>query len=173
MRVSRRRSRSHAAPSWTTPVSVSQNDTVAKACALMVGNRLHILPVVDGSGLVVGIIGVSDVIDAIDTKKEKEGLTLEVSGLSSGDQDLYDATYFLVGKAAQRLLKMAHRNSGVLKIHVQRYESGGRVKYSLRTRLVSGPPINITVNDYGWDYARCLSHILEVYEGRLEKLRER
>ncbi|WP_188680082.1 CBS domain-containing protein [Thermogymnomonas acidicola] len=154
------------------PVSVSQNDTVAKACALMVGNRLHILPVVDGSGLVVGIIGVSDVIDAIDTKKEKEGLTLEVSGLSSGDQDLYDATYFLVGKAAQRLLKMAHRNSGVLKIHVQRYESGGRVKYSLRTRLVSGP-INITVNDYGWDYARCLSHILEVYEGRLEKLRER
>ena len=151
--------------------AVNLHDDVVKAADIMNKYYLHIVPVVDDDNKINGVIGMNDLLDLITPSANNEGLLVNVTGLDHGDDDLYDITYFLTDKFAQRFLRLAGVSYGTFNIHVIRYKTEGSVKYSLRTRLSAGKYF-MSINSYGWNFGRCLSEILDDYENRLKKIKE-
>ncbi|MFG1519207.1 MAG: CBS domain-containing protein [Thermoplasmataceae archaeon] len=151
--------------------SVSIHDNVVEAAKIMNKYYLHIVPVLDENNKINGVIGMNDLLDLITPAENNEGLLVNVTGLDHNDDDLYDITYFLTDKFAQRFLRIAGVPYGTFDIHVIRYKTEGSVKYSLRTRLSAGKYF-MSINSYGWNFGRCLSEILDDYESRLRKIKE-
>lgn len=154
------------------PSSVKLFDSVKSTLEVMTGHNLHVVPVVSEDQRVVGVVDVSDVLDLITPSGEKEGILIEVSGLTPDDDDLYDITYFLASKFITKFAKITGHNSGKVNIHVIKYKESGATKYSVRTRLMSGS-ISMTQNYADWNFGKCLSAIFDGYESRLRKDKER
>ncbi len=149
-------------------VSVKESDSLSDCSNLMISNKLHLVPVIDRNRKLVGVIENSDIIDMLAGRYSEGGLLISVSGLESGEEALYDATYFLGEKFAQRFARFTGHKNGTFSIHVIKYRTEGEVKYSLRTRLHSGN-ISMSLDSHDWNYAKCLSDIFDVYEKRLKK----
>ncbi len=147
---------------WVYP-----EDSITKAAALMTQYRLHIVPVVDEEMHLEGIVGVSDIIDSID-QREKEGILIVVSGVEPDERDIYDITYSMASKFLLRLSRITGIKHGKFNIHVAKYMSEGRVKYSVRTKIIA-EPLNMNLDYFHWNYGKCLSAIFEAYEERLKK----
>jgi len=155
-----------------SPLSVKLFDPVKESSELMAKHNVHIIPVVDDEQRVVGIVGVSDILDLISPGEEKEGVLIEVSGLTPDDDDLYDITYFLSSKFTTKFAKLSGHNTGKLNIHVIKYKESGGIKYSIRTRLMSGN-ISMTESSADWNFGKCLSAVFDGYEARIRKEKER
>lgn len=149
-------------------VSVDENDTLSACSEKMVKNGLHVIAVSDRNGKLVGVIENSDIIDFIAGRYTEGGLLVTVSGLESAEESLMDASFFLGDKFVQRFARLTGHKNGTLNIHVIKYKSEGETKYSIRTRLLSGN-ITMSLDSFGWNYAKCLSEIFDVYEKRLKK----
>jgi CBS domain-containing protein len=156
----------------SAPISVTKEATIAECSRILLENRLHIVPVVDDDGRPVGVVDVSDIVNAVDTGKEKSGILVQVSGLGPWDDDLYDTIFFESGKFISRLQKLSGIANGTFTIHVTKYENGGKVKYSVRTKLFGGN-FNMSVDDYDWNFGKCISRIFETYENRIKKSKVR
>lgn len=153
-------------------VSVSPKTTIDQCSRLMVDNKIRSVPVVDGNGKILGVVGASDIIGIISTGENKGGILIQVSGLDAWDDELYDILYFNASKLVSRLPKMAGIRGGNLDFHIAKYHSEGRIKYSVRSRLAGGS-IKLSVNDYDWNFGKCIDRIIETYENRLTKIREK
>lgn len=153
-------------------VNVEPKTSVDKCAELMVNNNLKSIPVTDEGGSVVGIVGASDIIGMISTGESKGGILIQVSGLDAWDDDLYDILYFNASKFITKLPKLAGVKGGSFDFHVAKYHSEGRIKYSIRSRFVGGY-INMSVNDYDWNFGKCMDKIIETYENRLLKRKEK
>jgi CBS domain-containing protein len=154
------------------PISVRLFDPVNKTIDLMAKHNIHAVPVVSDDQKVVGIVDVSDVLDLISPGEEKEGVLIEVSGLTPDDDDLYDTTYFITSKFISKFSKMTGHNMGKINIHVIKYKESGATKYSVRTRLISGK-LSMNENGSDWNFGKCLSEIFDRYESRFRKEKER
>lgn len=152
----------------SNPVSVGENDSLADCAAKMVENKLHVMAVSDKGGKLVGVIENSDIIDFIAGRYSQGGLLVTVSGLEPAEESLMDATFFLGDKFVQKFARLTGHKNGTLNIHVIKYRSEGETKYSIRTRLLSGN-ITMSMDSFGWNYAKCLSEILDGYEKRVKK----
>lgn len=150
------------------PVSVSESDTLSECCKKMISSKLHVIPVVGRNQKLIGVIENVDIIDLIVGRYSEGGLLVNVSGLDQSEEALYDATFFLGEKFAQRFARLTGHKNGTLSIHVIKYGSEGEIKYSLRTRLQSGN-ISMAEDSHDWNYPKCLSEILDLYEKRLKK----
>ena len=95
-----------------SPLSAKLFDPVRISADLMTKHNLHMIPVVGDDLRVVGIVGVSDVLDLISPGEEKEGILIEVSGLTPDDDDLYDITYFMASKFSAKFAKLSGHNNG-------------------------------------------------------------
>lgn len=149
---------------------VNPQTSIEDCAGTMVRHKLRAIPVVDASERVVGIVGASDIISVISTGENKEGVLIQVSGLDPWDDDLYDIVFFNASKFVARLPRLAGIKSGNFDVHVAKYHTEGRTKYSIRTRLVGGS-VNMSINDYEWNFGKCMDRIIETYEYRLIKLR--
>ncbi|HLH85876.1 MAG TPA: CBS domain-containing protein [Thermoplasmataceae archaeon] len=154
------------------PVSVLPEESITKSAEVMINARIHIVPVVNREDAVIGIVGVSDILHAIETGDRTRGVLIQVSGLGPFDDDLYDELFFEAGKFVSRLAKLAGIKNGTFLVHVAKYESGGRTKYSLRTRLFGGS-FAMSVNDYDWNFGKCIARIFDTYEKRIKKEKQR
>jgi CBS domain-containing protein len=150
------------------PVSVKPTASVEDLTSIMVSNGLHVVPIVDGSDRIVGVVDVYDVINAMDVGRSRAGVLVQVSGLGPYDDDLYDIIYFEAGKFLSKLGKMSGVKSGTFNVHVAKYHSEGRIKYSVRTKLFAGS-LNMSVSDYDWNFGKCIAKIFETYENLLKK----
>ncbi len=153
-------------------VTVSPKTSIDRCASLMVENKVRSVPVIDGNGKVMGVVGASDIIAIISTGENKGGILIQVSGLDAWDDELYDILYFNASKLVGRLPKMAGIKGGNLDFHIAKYHSEGRIKYSVRSRL-SGGSIKLSVNDYDWNFGKCIDKIIATYENRLAKIREK
>lgn len=153
-------------------VSVEPTTSVEKCAELMVSNGIRSIPVTDSNGGVIGVVSASDIIGAIGTAENKGGILIQVSGLEPWDDDLYDILYYNASKLVSRLPKLAGIKGGNFDFHVARYHSEGRTKYSVRSRLIGGH-INMSINDYDWNFGKCIDRIVETYENRLAKKKEK
>lgn len=151
----------------------AMTDTPVSECAdLMTEHSLHIIPVTDREGMLVGVVSQSDLIGIINTNLSQEGLLMTISGLDHGDEDLYDMAYRDAEKFAKKFSKITGHSNGTLSVHVIRYKEEGSTKYSVRTRLISGG-ISLTVDSFDWNFGKCLYDIFETYENRLRKMKEK
>lgn len=152
--------------------SVRRDDSISAAASLMIEKQLHMLPVVEDSESVVGVIDIWDVIELVETDSKEEGILISISGLSPYETDLYDITYFLTSKFTSKFSNLTNQSYGKLEVHVMKYHKEGVTKYSLRTRLIS-EPIVMAENYAGWNYGEVLSEIFDAYEKRLRKYKEK
>lgn len=148
-------------------------DMPVESCAtLLVENKIRAIPVVDSSNKVVGVIDSSDIIGVIDTGGNRDGILIQVSGLEPWDDDLYDIIYHNASKLVSKLPMLAGIKGGNLDFHVAKYHSEGRIKYSVRTRLTGGS-VSMAINDFDWNFGKCIDRIMETYDNRLSKRRDR
>lgn len=150
-------------PRW-----VYGQDPITKSAELLTNHRLHILPVVDEDMRIQGIVGISDIIDALGAYREKEGMLIQVTGLDPDDHDLYDVSYAMASKFIIRFSKITGLSRGKLNIHIIKYHSEGRIKYSVRTKIIA-EPLTMSLDHHDWNFGKCLSFIFETYEPRLRK----
>lgn len=154
------------------PVWVNPQDPITKTAELLDQRRLHIVPVVDDDMKITGIVGTSDIIEALD-EREKEGMNIIVSGLDPDERDIYEITYSMAAKFLLRFSRITGLTHGRLNIHVAKYHTAeGKTKYSVRTKIVSEPLI-MSLDHHDWNYGKCLSFIFETYEPRLKKWKEK
>lgn len=153
-------------PAWVFP-----QDSITKTAEILTERRLHIVPVVDDEMKIEGIVGISDIIDALD-EREKEGMLIVVSGLDPDERDVYDITYAMASKFLIRFSKITGLSHGKLNIHVAKYQTEGKTKYSVRTKIIAEPLV-IGIDHHDWNYGKCLSFIFETYEPRLRKWKTR
>lgn len=149
------------------PVWVLPEDSIIKTAELLTSRRLHIVPVADENGKIEGVVGISDIIDALD-RREKEGMLIIVSGLDPDERGIYDITFAMASKFLVRFSKITGISHGKLNIHVTEYHSEGKTKYSVRTKIVA-EPLTMSIDHHDWNYGKCLSYIFETYEPRLRK----
>lgn len=149
------------------PIWVLPEDSIIKTAELLTSRRLHIIPVADEEGKIEGIVGISDIIDALD-RREKEGMLIQVSGLDPSERDIYDITFAMASKFLIRFSKITGISHGKLNIHVAEYHSEGKTKYSVRTKIVA-EPLTMSLDHHDWNYGKCLSFIFDTYEPRLRK----
>lgn len=154
------------------PYSVRRNDSISDTAALMTGKQLHMLPVVEENGKVVGVIDLWDMMELVDTDSKEEGILISISGLTPYETDLYDITYFLGSKFTSKFSNLTNQTYGKLEVHVMKRHREGEVKYSIRTRLISEPLV-LSENYSGWNYGEVLSEIFDAYEKRLRKYKEK
>lgn len=153
-------------------ISAEPDMPVDKCASILVENKIRAIPVVDSSNKVVGVIDSSDIIGVIDTGGSRDGVLIQVSGLEPWDDDLYDIIYHNASKLVSRLPMLAGIKGGHFDFHVAKYHSEGRTKYSVRTRLAGGS-LNMVINDHDWNFGKCVDRIMETYENRLSKRRDK
>lgn len=151
-------------------VNVTPKTSIDKCASLMVDHKIRSIPVIDVNNRVMGVVGASDIIGIISTGENKGGILIQVSGLDTWDDELYDILYFNASKLVSKFTKMAGIRGGNLDFHIAKYHSEGRIKYSVRSRF-SGGPIKLSVNDYDWNFGRCIDRIIETYENRMTKIK--
>ena len=154
------------------PYSVKSSASLDEAARTLVEQHAHVIPVVDDAERVTGILDVFDVINAIESSRRKGGVFIQVSGLEEYDDDLYDIIYFEAGKFLSRIAKLSEMRNGAFNVHVTKYRSEGRTKFSVRTKLFGGG-LSMSVSDHDWNFGKCVSRIFETYENRLKRWRER
>ncbi len=153
-----------------TPIFSYEDDKLTTSCDLMVKNHLHSIPVCNKGMKLTGIITIDDVIGVISADEEAEGLLINISGLSSGDTDLYETIYAMAEKFVPRFSRILNLKGATLNIHVIKYhgEESGRAKYSIRSRLLARKT-NLAVSSSGWNAGKVMSEIFETYEKRAKK----
>ncbi|WP_287950461.1 CBS domain-containing protein [Acidiplasma sp.] len=149
-----------------SPVYVDEDSNVLDTVSVLLKNGLHIVPVVDKNMKVTGIIGISDIINIIETGSE-EGFFIEVSGLDQDDRDLYDITYFMADKFIKNVCRIIG-NTGKLIFNIRKYKTEGRGKYSVRTKLIT-PKMIMERDDADYNYGKCISRILKNYESTIKE----
>lgn len=150
------------------PRSVLGHEPISRTAEILDKYKLHIVPVVNEDMQVEGVVGISDIIDSIDTGEEKVGILIQVTGLDTDDHDLYEITYAMASKFIVRLSKITGLTRGKLNIHVLKYHSEGAIKYSVRTKIIA-EPLTMSIDHHDWNYGKCLSFIFDTYEPRLRK----
>lgn len=150
-------------PAWVNP-----EDSIVRTAQLLNERRLHIIPVVNEEMKIEGVVGISDIIDALDTEREKKGMLIMVSGLEPDERDLYDVTFAMASKFLVRFSRITGLNHGKINIHVAKYQTEGKTKYSVRTKIIA-EPLTMSLDHHDWNYGKCLSFIFETYEPRLRK----
>ena len=153
-------------------VKADPDMSVEKCALLLVENKIRAIPVVDSSNKVVGIIDSSDIIAVLDTGGSRDGILIQVSGLEPWDDDLYDILYHNASKLVAKLPMLAGMKGGHFDFHIAKYRSEGRTKFSVRTRLAGGS-VSMAINDHDWKFGKCIDRIMETYENRLSKRREK
>ena len=152
----------------SNPVYVGPDTDLAEASRVLLKNRFHSVPVCDSQGKIAGVVGVMDILNMIEVTPRDKGILIQVSGLGAYDDDLYDILFFEGGKFVSRISRIAGIDHGSFNVHVTKYHSSGRTKYSLRTRLYGGR-VHMSVDDFDWNFGKCVARIFETYENRLKK----
>ena len=151
------------------PVFSMEDDDLVEASNLMVTNHLHEIAICDKSHRISGILGIDDIINSLWNASSTSGMLVNVSGLGTGDSDIYAIIYSMTEKFTERFSRIANLSNGSLNIHVVKHHSeDGKIKYSVRTRLLARK-VNMTVSYSGWNFGKVMSEIFDVYEKRSKK----
>lgn len=144
--------------SVSTPITISWDDTVKEAAAIMIEKNISTLPVIDGEGL-VGVMTQYDIVEVLSACREREMMFIQISGLEDDDKGATDALYDVIEEQMAKINKVYRPQS--LNLHVARYnDDGGLAKYSITGKLyLEGTSIN--TKEVGWDLVRTMSDLMK------------
>ncbi len=146
--------------SVTSVITADWEDSIADVAALMADKSISTIPVMDGDEI-VGVVTEFDIVELIANCGEREGLFVQISGLSEEDRIYADAMYADIQNEMQKITKIVKPES--LNIHVARYnETGDRKKYSLIGKLFyDGRTLNC--KQIGWDLIQANKDLLKKF----------
>lgn len=146
--------------SVTSVITVDWEDSIAHVAQIMADKSISTLPVMDGDEL-VGVVSEFDIVELIANCGDREGLFVQISGLSDEDRIYADAMYADIQTEMQKITKIVQPES--LNIHVARYnETGDRKKYSLVGKLFyNGRTLNC--KQIGWDLVQANKDLLKKF----------
>lgn len=152
------------------PVSASVGDSLEKVANLMI-NRGVATVFIEEEGNLVGVVSQADMMEQIISLKKKEGVYVQITGLSEDDPDIYDVMYELIGKAMKRIDKIQFPR--VFTVHVQTYHSEGlRSKFSMHARLTTDRKMYFA-SATDWDLFKTLDTLLNQVEKNVKREHER
>lgn len=146
--------------SVTNVITADWEDSIADVAGLMADKSISTIPVMDGDEL-VGVVSEFDIVEVIANCGEREGLFVQISGLTDEDRIYADAMYADIQSEMQKITKIVEPES--LNIHVARYnEAGDRKKYSLVGKLFyNGRTLNC--KQVGWDLVQANKDLLKKF----------
>ena len=151
------------------PVFAYEDENLITVCERLISNHMHRIPVCNKGMNLTGMLEVENIISLIGKTEETEGMLINVSGLSSGDIDLYETIYSMADKFITRFSRITNLKGATFRIHVVKHHNEqSRIKYSIRTKLFARK-LNMSVSDSGWNFGKVLSGIFDTYEKRAKK----
>ncbi len=151
--------------SVTSVVTADWEDSIADVAAIMADKGISTVPIMDGDEI-VGVVTEFDIVELIANCGEREGLFVQISGLSDEDRIYADAMYSDIQTEMQKITKIVKPES--LNIHVARYnETGDRKKYSLVGKLFyDGRTLNC--KQIGWDLIQANKDLLKKFSDSIK-----
>jgi len=154
-----------------TPVSVVSNyppTTVEKSVSL--SKIIDLLKKYETDGVTVvenqipvGIVTEKDLLEFYISTLGKKGIYYQIVGLADEDDFIVSTADRMIGDTLKKLSKMYDIQFFFL--HVKRYDKKGKVKYSIRTRLLTNKGTFVS-KSYAWDLRTAVDEALD----RLEKI---
>ena len=111
----------------------------------------------------IGIVTEKDLLEFYISTLEQKGIYYQIIGLADEDDFIVSTADRMVRDTLKKLSKMYDIQFFFL--HVKRYDKKGKVKYSIRTRLLTNKGTFIS-KSYAWDLRSAVDEALD----RLEKL---
>lgn len=140
-----------------SPVVVNRNATLNEIVNLMSENKSDGVIVVENQ-FPIGIITEKDLLEVYVSSLEQQGVYYQIVGLADEDQFLVATVDRMIGDTLQKLSKIYKLQSFFL--HVKRYDKTGKVKYSIRTRLLTDKGIFVS-KSHAWDLRTAADEALE------------
>lgn len=151
-------------------ISIAASDTAGKAASLMLDRSLATLFVKEGEEL-VGVVSQADLMEQIISLKPREGVYIQMTGLTEEDPDVYSVLYELIEKSMKRIDKI--QPPKVLTVHVSEYHHEGmRSKFSLNGRLTTGHGMYYS-RATEWDLYKAMDVLLNSLEKTVKRQHEK
>ena len=154
----------------SSPVSVSPTDTLESAVAVMMDKKLSTLFVTEG-GKLVGVLSQVDLMEQVIGLLPREGVYVQISGLDTGDPEVYDVLYEMIGKSMKRIDRILPPR--VFSLHVTVYNPEGlKSKYSLGARLTTSKNLYY-IKSVDWSLYKATDTLLDMLESNVRKDHEK
>jgi predicted transcriptional regulator/ribosome-associated translation inhibitor RaiA len=136
--------------------------------AVMITERDSGIVVVEKNGKMVGVITPGDILKTL--SRDTQSVPVNITGVQQEDPVLRE----VMGSDIQSLLGKLSKMSDIdnFTLHVDRYRQEGRVKYSLKAKLVTRKGVFFSA-DHEWDITKALKGVLSKMEREFMKKREK
>jgi len=145
--------------------------TIMNSSPLIVGRRATLNEIVNlmnrykNDGVVVaekqfpvGVITAKDLLEVYVSSLEKKGIYYQIVGLVDEDEFVVATVERMIRDTVQKISKVYKPQFFFL--HIKRYEKTGKIKYSIRTRLLTNAGTFIS-KSYAWDLRTAVDRALE------------
>jgi CBS domain-containing protein/ribosome-associated translation inhibitor RaiA len=144
------------------PTTVERKTSLSETVSLMRKYETDGVIVVENN-IPVGIVTEKDLLEFYVSGLKQKGVYYQISGLADEDDFIVATVDRMIGDTLKKLSNIYDINSFFL--HVKRYDKKGKVKYSIRTRLLTNKGAFIS-KSYAWDLRSAVDEALD----RLERL---
>lgn len=149
------------------PIAAAPDASLGEIVSLMERHDVSTVFVEENRRL-VGVVTQADLVETILSQKEREGVYVQITGLSEEDPSIYDTIYSLIERKMRRITKLGVAPR-VFTLHVVSYHhEGPRQKYSLRARLATSEGMYYG-RGFDWDLFKALDILLDHLEANFRK----
>ena len=143
-----------------SPTTVERGTSLSKVVELLKKYETDGVTVVENQ-VPIGIVTEKDLLEFYISTLEKKGIYYQMVGLADEDDFIVDTADRMIGDTLKKLSKMY--DIQFFFMHVKRYDKKGRVKYSIRARLMTGKGMFIS-KSYAWDLRSAVDEALDRLE---------
>ena len=150
------------------PTTVDKDASLSKIVELLKKYETDGLTVVENQ-IPVGVVTEKDLLEFYISTLERKGIYYQIVGLADEDDFIVSTADRMIGDTLKKLSKMYDIQFFFL--HVKRYDKKGKVKYSIRTRLLTNKGTFVS-KSYAWDLRSAVDEALDRLERIVIKGRE-
>lgn len=143
-------------------------DSSLRDVAMEITGRDAGLVVVERDGRMVGVITPRDILKIL--SRDTQTVSVNITGAQQEDPFIRNVMDSDMQSLLSKLSRMAEIES--FNLHVDRYRQAGRVKYSLKAKLVTGKGIFFS-SHHEWDITKALKGVLSKMEREFMNKREK
>ena len=144
------------------PVTIDGKNSLNEIVSLIDKNKIDGVIVLEGDQP-VGVVTEKDLLEVYVSSFKQKGIFYQISGLKDEDDFIVATVNRMIRDSLQKLTKMT--KSEFFFLHVKRYDKKGKVKYSIRTRLMTERGVFVS-KSYAWDLREAVDMALD----KLEKI---
>ncbi|MFH0929594.1 MAG: CBS domain-containing protein [Candidatus Aenigmatarchaeota archaeon] len=139
------------------PTTVEKKNPLNDAVSLMRKYETDGVIVVEDN-VPIGVVTEKDLLEFYVSGLKQKGMNYQISGLVDEDDFVVNTVDRMIRDSLQKLSKMVRAEFFFL--HVKRYDKGGRIKYSIRTRLRAEKGFYVS-KAYSWDLRSAVDEAMD------------